>query len=140
MTFTNDPNVWIIYALIFLLGLLIGVFLTAGGRRKWKTRYNSEQYEFKVTSINLLEVTKQNCTKQLILDVPTRIINSDFVNFFDKNVKTYPGKTSIKFNILEPKDNLKLSLYTLEKGVTMNDEIVHWLEENQDVDVQVVVA
>jgi len=42
MTFTNDPNVWIIYALIFLLGLLIGVFLTAGGRRKWKTRYESE--------------------------------------------------------------------------------------------------
>jgi hypothetical protein len=42
MTFTNDPNVWMIYALIFLLGLLIGVFLTAGGRRKWKTRYASE--------------------------------------------------------------------------------------------------
>jgi hypothetical protein len=42
MTFPNDPNVWMIYALVFLLGLLIGVFLTAGGRRKWKERYNSE--------------------------------------------------------------------------------------------------
>jgi len=42
MTFTSDPNVWVIYALVFLLGLLIGVFLTAGGRRKWKERYNSE--------------------------------------------------------------------------------------------------
>jgi hypothetical protein len=42
MTITTDPNVWVIYALVFLLGLLIGVFLTAGGRRKWKTRYNSE--------------------------------------------------------------------------------------------------
>ena len=107
---------------------------------EFKSRFNSEQYEFKVTSINLLEVTKLNFTKQLILDVPTRIINSDFVDFFDKNVKTYPGKTSIKFNIIEPKDNLKLSLYTLSTGLTMNDEIIHWLEENQDVDVQVVVA
>ena len=42
MTITNDPNVWVIYALVFLLGLLVGVFMTAGGRRKWKTRYNSE--------------------------------------------------------------------------------------------------
>ncbi|MGN6058610.1 MAG: hypothetical protein ACTHOI_08530 [Sphingomicrobium sp.] len=42
MTVTSDPNVWVIYALVFLLGLLIGVFLTAGGRRKWKERYNSE--------------------------------------------------------------------------------------------------
>ena len=42
MNITSDPNLWAICALVFLLGLLIGVFLTAGGRRKWKTRYNSE--------------------------------------------------------------------------------------------------
>lgn len=42
MTVTSDPNVWVIYALIFVLGALIGIFLTTGGRRKWKERYNSE--------------------------------------------------------------------------------------------------
>ena len=42
MNITTDPNLWAICALVFLLGLLIGVFLTAGGRRKWKTRYNTE--------------------------------------------------------------------------------------------------
>jgi hypothetical protein len=42
MNITTDPNLWAIAGLVFLLGLLIGVFLTAGGRRKWKTRYNTE--------------------------------------------------------------------------------------------------
>jgi hypothetical protein len=42
MNITTDPNLWAICALVFLLGLLIGVFLTAGGRRKWKTRYRDE--------------------------------------------------------------------------------------------------
>jgi hypothetical protein len=42
MNITTDPNLWAICALVFLLGLLVGVFLTAGGRRKWKTRYQSE--------------------------------------------------------------------------------------------------
>ena len=42
MNVTADPNLWVIGTLIFLLGLLIGVFLTAGGRRKWKTRYQAE--------------------------------------------------------------------------------------------------
>jgi hypothetical protein len=42
MSFTTDANVLLIYGLIFLLGLLIGVFLTAGGRRKWRERYNNE--------------------------------------------------------------------------------------------------
>ena len=38
----NDPNVWVISGLVFVLGLLIGMFLTAGGRRKWKSRYKDE--------------------------------------------------------------------------------------------------
>ena len=42
MSVTTDPNVWIIYGLVFLLGLLVGVFLTTGGRRKWKARYDAE--------------------------------------------------------------------------------------------------
>jgi predicted histidine transporter YuiF (NhaC family) len=42
MSIMSDPNLWVICALVFLLGLLIGVFLTAGGRRKWKTRYQTE--------------------------------------------------------------------------------------------------
>jgi uncharacterized membrane protein len=39
-SFTSDQ--WVIVALIFILGLLIGAFLTAGGRRKWKARYREE--------------------------------------------------------------------------------------------------
>ncbi len=74
------------------------------------------------------------------MEVSTRAITSDFVNFIDKNVKSYPGKSSLKFNIVEPKENLKLSLYSLEKGFTMNEEMVHFLEENKEVEVQVVTV
>ena len=38
----SDPNLWAICGLVFLLGMLIGIFLTSGGRRKWRERYNSE--------------------------------------------------------------------------------------------------
>jgi hypothetical protein len=39
--FTQDQ--WIILALVFVLGMLLGIFLTAGGRKKWKTRYQDER-------------------------------------------------------------------------------------------------
>jgi type VI protein secretion system component VasK len=42
MTMTSDPNTWVIWGLIFLLGLLVGMWMTAGGRRKWKSRYKDE--------------------------------------------------------------------------------------------------
>ncbi|MBA2771628.1 MAG: hypothetical protein H0U34_06390, partial [Sphingomonas sp.] len=40
LAFTSDQ--WIIIALVFLLGLLVGGFLFAGSGRKWKTRYREE--------------------------------------------------------------------------------------------------
>jgi hypothetical protein len=42
MNITTDPNLWAICGLVFILGLLIGIFLTAGGRRKWRSRYDGE--------------------------------------------------------------------------------------------------
>ena len=38
--FTSDQ--WVIMALVFTLGLLIGAFLLAGSGRKWKRRYRDE--------------------------------------------------------------------------------------------------
>lgn len=40
IAFTSDQ--WAILALVFVLGLLVGGFLFAGGGRKWKQRYRSE--------------------------------------------------------------------------------------------------
>ena len=40
MDFTQDQ--WIIIALIFVLGMLVGGFLFSGGGRKWKERYRAE--------------------------------------------------------------------------------------------------
>jgi len=41
--FTSDQ--WVILALVFVLGLLIGAFLFAGSGRKWKHRYRDEVSE-----------------------------------------------------------------------------------------------
>ena len=40
IAFTSDQ--WVILALVFVLGLLVGAFLFAGSGRKWKQRYRSE--------------------------------------------------------------------------------------------------
>ena len=40
LDFTSDQ--WVIVALVFVLGLLVGGFLFSGGGRKWKQRYNAE--------------------------------------------------------------------------------------------------
>jgi DNA polymerase-3 subunit alpha len=106
----------------------------------FKQRFNKQEYEFKIEKIVLLESIKQNLTKQVILDIEARHINEEMVSFIEKNVKTHPGKAGIKFNIREMKRQYKISLYSLETGFEMNDEMTAWLQNKPEVDVQVVTV
>jgi DNA polymerase-3 subunit alpha len=103
----------------------------------FKQRYNSDQSEFKVTGICLLETAKQMLTKNLEIRIEPASLTNEFVDFVAKNVKANPGKSSLKFNIYEPTENLEVKMYSLEKGFTMNEELADFLLDNPDVEVSV---
>jgi len=103
----------------------------------FKQRYNSDQYEFKVTGICLLETAKQMLTKNLELRIEPASLTNEFVDFLTKNVKANPGKSSLRFQIYEPTENLEVKMYSLEKGFTMNEELADFLLDNPDVEVNV---
>ncbi len=103
-----------------------------------KQRFNRPEFEFQVDKIILLESIKQNLTRQVIVDVEARHLNEDIVRFFEKNVKKYPGRSGLRFNIVEPKLNCKVSLYTMENGFEMNDEMTAFLQAMPELEVQVV--
>ncbi len=104
----------------------------------FKQRYNSDQYEFKILKMHLLETIKPTLTKQLILDISASAIDEKLVDFVEENIKKYPGGSSIKFNIYEPMQPQKLTLTTLEKGFTMNDEMSDYLLKNKNIHVTVL--
>ncbi len=113
------------------------IVLVEGG---FKQRYNSPEFQFNLSRIHLLDTVKTNLTKQVIIDVQPQFINNDFVNFIDSNVKNNPGKSSLKFNVKDLRNNFKVGMYSLEKGFTMNDEMAGFLNENPDIEVSVVTA
>ncbi|MFN8243349.1 MAG: DNA polymerase III subunit alpha [Ferruginibacter sp.] len=106
----------------------------------FKQRYNSDQFEFKLAKLHLLETVKTTMTRQLVIDMMPQAINSDFINFIDKNVKANPGKSSLKFNIIDNRNNYKVGMYSLENGFSMNDEMAFFLIDNPDVEVSVVTG
>ena len=55
----------------------------------------------------------------------------------EKNVKQNPGKASLKFNFIEPREQLVASLLTYERGFQINDDMIHFLDNHPDVQVQV---
>ena len=106
----------------------------------FRTRYNTDQYEFRLTRLHLLETVKSVLTKQVILELAPQFIDKNFVEFIDHNVKSFPGMTSLKFNISDTIRSTKICLSTLEKGFTMNDEMAVYLNDNKHIDVSVITA
>lgn len=113
------------------------ILMVEGG---FKTRYNSDQYEFKLSKLHLLETVKITLTKQVSLELQPQFINAAFINFIETNIKSNPGKAILKFNITDIRNNVKLALYNIEKGFTMNDDMAVFLQENLDVDVNVATV
>lgn len=103
----------------------------------FKQRFNTGQYEFKIAGLSLLESIKQSLTKQLDISMAPSAVSESFVTFIENNIKSHPGSSSLRFMIHEPKENIKITLCSFEKGFAMNDELAFFLSENPDVEVTV---
>src|SRR5260221_6404052 len=106
----------------------------------FRQRFYKSEFEVKIEKMMLLESIKPILTKQVIMDVEARFINQELVEFIEKNVKKYPGKSGLKFNIVESKSQARVSLYTMGTGFEMNDEMSAFLETMPELEVQVVTV
>ncbi len=104
----------------------------------FKQRYNKPEYEFKIATISLAENIKRTLTKQLQLAIDVRNIEKDMVEFFEKNIKMFPGKSTLKVIVSEPKNNWKISLASLDNGLEMNNDLIAFLEEKPEIEVNVI--
>ena len=111
--------------------------LLCGG---FKQRMYKPEYEFKLTSITLAENIKRQLTKQLQLEVDVRNMERKMIDFFEANLRSFPGNSSVRFNLVEPKNNWKATLQTNGHGFEMNHEMVAFLENTPEIDVRVTTV
>lgn len=105
----------------------------------FKQNWKGDGYEFAVTNICLLETAKTTLTKSLELNMHPSSIDENMIAFIQKNIKQHPGNVSLKFNVIEPSENIKLTMSLFDKGFAMNEELAEYLLRNEDVEVSVGV-
>jgi DNA polymerase-3 subunit alpha len=111
--------------------------MIVGGFRQ---RFNKAEYEFKVTSISLAENVKRQLTKQVQLEIDVRNVQKDMIEFLEANLQKYPGKSSLRVIVSEPKTNLKANLVTLNTGLEMNTDLIYFLQNKPEIEVQVTAG
>ena len=110
------------------------IFLTGS----FRNRYNQPNaFEFKITNMSLLETVKQNQTRSIEISMHPSKLDQEMLAFVEKNLKQNPGRASLKFNFVEPKEQLVASVRTYEKGFLMNDDMVSLLDKHPDLSVLV---
>ena len=104
----------------------------------FKPRYNQGEFEFKVQQVSLAETLKKLLTRQINVQVHPQDISKEIILFVERNLAHFPGHSTLKFIINDPKNDLRISLVTSAKGFEMNEEMIHFLEEKPELEVQVL--
>lgn len=110
------------------------LFVTGNFKPRWNS---TTDFEFKLSGVMLLETVKKVLTRTVQVDLHPKLVTNDLIDFLDQNLKSFPGKAGIKFMIADPRSQCRVSMYTLERGFEMNDEMTAFLEANPDMEVSV---
>ena len=100
-------------------------------------RYRTSPFEFKISSINLLESLMRTGTKKLQIEMHPQSVSQELIEFIGRNIQHHPGNSTLKFCINEPTSKLKFGMYSMNNGFEMNDEMASYLQKKAELDIQI---
>ena len=107
----------------------------------FRQRYNdANTFEFTPVAIMLLDSVKASHTKFLDMEIPLQAVNEEMVNFLASNAKRNAGNATLKFKIIDPDAEMLVNLYNIDKGITVNDELINFLYQNPEINVHIGLA
>lgn len=112
------------------------LFINGGFKSK---RFNDNEYEFKVSSIQLLQEVKKTHTKQVFLNTMPKFINRETVDFLADNVNRFPGNSVLHVHLTDRDDQTQAKLHTFNRNIEMNDELAGFLHKQPDIDVYIEI-
>ena len=112
------------------------LFINGGFKSK---RFNDNEYEFKVSGIQLLQEVKKTHTKQVYLNTMPKFIKKETVDFLVDNVNRFPGNSILHVHLTDRDDETQAKLHTFNRNIEMNDELAGFLHKQPDIDVYIEI-
>jgi len=94
-------------------------------------------YSLKLKHVSMLSDVKEKMVKSIQLDVPLKSIDEFFVEGLEKHTVSSNGKV-LKINVFDEETNVKLKLFSRNKQVEINDNLIEYLNELPEVAYKLV--
>jgi DNA polymerase-3 subunit alpha len=114
----------------------MGYYLLVKGRVQ-KRRFNEDELEFKIKSINLLSSVKDELIKTVTLRVSADEVTSELISELSELIKENPGETELKFLFYDLGEKISLPMFSRSIRVRLNNELISYLEDHPSIDFKV---
>ena len=109
----------------------VGLFIMVRG--SVKSRFNSDFYEFKVNSIELLDEVRATYVKNITIKMPLSALNENMVKDIEKLANEYKGKANLRFQIIDPENNMHIEMFSRTARVNPLDGFLKFFDDQPDV-------
>ncbi len=95
---------------------------------EYKQRYNSDEMEFKVLNVRLLETIGEEKTQSVTLKIPVEKISSEFIEQIEKICAVHKGKHTLRMELIDFQNKEKLPFTSMAKKVNVGNEFIAAME------------
>ena len=89
--------------------------------------------EFQIQNMMLLDEVRKVLTKRIHLVIPSAFITEEFVAFIGDNIKRHPGTTELIITVKDEDLAMGVRLKTQGKKIEVNDELIRYLQEHEEI-------
>lgn len=101
--------------------------------------FRKEQIEFRVQQIQLLEEMKRKQTRELQIVSAADTITGEQVRFLTGNILEHPGGCELNVQLTDLAEGWRIGLRSLNKKLEMNDELAHFLEDQDNLNIRISI-
>ncbi|MBL0065684.1 MAG: DNA polymerase III subunit alpha [Bacteroidetes bacterium] len=104
-------------------------------KAKVQSRYNSpDQFEAKPTTIQYLSDISDKLAKSITLKVPLHAVSEKFLTDLNTTLNNSPGNCVVKFNILDPEEQISLELPSKRMKIKVNKDLISQLDSFKELE------
>jgi DNA polymerase-3 subunit alpha len=113
--------------------MVTGLFLYIRGRMTERFR-NTGNFEFKVSTIQLLSELRDKLAKSITVNIPITLLDENFITKFNEilvsNGPAQPRNCLLRFKVIDMEENVSVDLPSKKIKVNPNNELLELLRSN----------
>ncbi len=114
-----------------------GISIMVKGKVQNRTYGNTDEVEFKISSIILLADAREELFKKVTLKVPINIITDEFIADLSEFTDNKEGKALLNIIIFDPVEGMKVDLKSRSQKVKLSSQFVNFVNEHKGLEMKI---